>query len=262
MTIKIRTFPITNYMTAYPISAEPHIPVKRAIEFMVERDFGHLVVSDGEIPKGILTEREVLKAISESRNLNELTIGDVGWQPFTKLDLGDTVLDAAHLMTQNKSRLLVFDDDKLVGIVTVSDLLRAFRKISTDVSLDRVISTNVEKCSRTDSVFDAAKIMHEKRIGSVIFHDVREYGIFSERDLLKCLYSNGFKTDYEIGKYSSSPLIVSDKAIKIHQAANIMAANHIKRLGITQDGYLMGVVTARDLLDAYHDVVQATNPAE
>jgi len=58
-------------MTAYPISAEPHVPVIRAIEFMVERDFGHLVVSDGETPKGILTEREILKAISESRNLDE-----------------------------------------------------------------------------------------------------------------------------------------------------------------------------------------------
>ena len=77
-------------MTAYPISAESQVPVAQAIKFMVERDFGHLVVSDGTTPKGILTEREILKAISESRNLNELTIEDVGWQPFTKLELGET----------------------------------------------------------------------------------------------------------------------------------------------------------------------------
>lgn len=229
---------------------------------MVERDFGNLVVSDGTTPRGILTEREILKAVSESQNLNDLTIGDVGWQPFTKLELGDTVLDAAHLMNQNKSRLLVFDADKLVGIVTVSDLLRAFRKIRTDASLDRVISTNIEKCSMTDSVFDAAKIMHEKRVGSVIVKDMREYGIFSERDLLTCLYSSGFRTDCEVVKYSSSPLIVSDKEIKIHQAAKIMAANNIKRLGITQDGSLVGIVTARDLLDAYQEVVQVIDPVE
>lgn len=262
MTIKIHNLPITNYMTAYPISAEPQVPIKKAIEFMVERDFGNLVVSEGTIPQGILTEREILKAVSESRNLNELTIADVGWQPFIKLELGDTVLDAAHLMKQSKSRLLVFDDDKLVGIVTVSDLLRAFRKIKTESSIDRVISTNVEKCNKTDTVFDAAKIMHDKRIGSVIIRDVREYGIFSERDLLTCLYSNGYETDYEVGKYTSSPLIVSDNEIKIHEAAGILAANNIKRLGITQDGELVGIVTARDLLDAYQNVVQATNPEE
>lgn len=260
VTIKIHTLPITNYMTAYPISAEPQVPIKKAIELMVERDFGNLVVSKETMPQGILTEREILKAISESRNLDELTIEDVGWQSFTKLELGETVLDAAHLMNQNKSRLLVFDGDKLVGIVTVSDLLRAFRKIRSEASLDRIMSTNIEKCSRTDSIFHAAKIMHEKRVGSVIVEDMREYGIFSERDLLTCLYSSEFKTDYEVGKYTSSPLIVSDKEIKIHQVANIMAANNIKRLGITQDGYLMGIVTARDLLDAYQDVVQATSP--
>lgn len=260
MTVKIHTLPITNYMTAYPISVEPQVPITKAIEFMVERDFGNLVVSDGIMPKGILTEREILKAIADSQNLDELAVDDVGLQPFTKLDLGNTVLDAAHLMNKNKSRLLVFDDDKLVGIVTVSDLLMAFRKIKTEASLDRVISTQIEKCSKTDSVFDAAKIMHEKRVGSVIIQDMQGYGIFSERDLLTSLYSNDFKSDHEVGEYSSSPLIVADVEIKTNNAASIMAANNIKRLGITKNNSLIGVVTARDLLDAYHDVYLATNP--
>ena len=262
MTIKVHNLSVTNFMTAYPISANPQVSIKKAIEFMVERDFGNLVVSEGTMPQGILTEREILKAVSEYQNFEVLTIGDVGWQPFTKLELGDTVLNAAHLMNKNKSRLLVFDNDKLVGIVTVSDLLRAFRKIKTEASLDRVLSTNIEKCSTNATIFDAAKQMHKKRVGSIIVQDVREYGIFSERDLLMCLHSSGYKTDYKVGKYTSSPLIVSDKEIKIHEAASIMAANNIKRLGITQDGVLIGIVTARNLLDAYKDVVQVTNPEE
>ncbi|MDH3610836.1 MAG: CBS domain-containing protein [Nitrosopumilus sp.] len=259
MTVKIQTLPITNYMTAYPISVEPQVPITKAIGFMVERDFGNLVVSDGTMPKGILTEREILKAIAESRNLDELTVDDVGLQPFTKLDLGDTVLDATHLMNKNKSRLLVFDDAKLVGIVTVSDLLRAFRKIKTETSLYKVISTKIEKCSKNDSILKAVKIMHEKRVGSVIIQDMEGYGIFSERDLLTYLYSNDFKLDLEIGKYSSSPLIVANDEITINQAASIMAANDIKRLGITKNDSLIGIVTGRDLLEAYQDVYLATN---
>jgi len=258
--VKIQTLPITNYMTAYPISVEPQVPITKAIEFMVQRDFGNLVVSNGTLPKGILTEREILKAITESRNLDEFTVTDVGLQPFTKLDLGDTVLDAAHIMNKNKSRLLVFDDDKLVGIVTVSDLLRAFRKIKNGSSLDKVISTKIEKCSKTDSIFHAVKIMHEKRVGSVIIQDMKGYGIFSERDLLTYLYSNDFKLDLEVGKYSSSPLVVAGDEITINQAASIMAANNIKRLGVTKDDSLVGIVTARDLLHAYQDVYLATNP--
>jgi len=247
-------------MTAYPISAEPHVPITDAIRIMAERGFGNLVVSDGIKPNGVLTEREILKAITESRNLDELTIKDIGWQPFIKLSVNDTVLDAAHLMNQKKSRLLIFDNDNLVGIVTISDLLRAFRKIKTEISLTRVISTKVEKCNQSDSIFDAVKIMHEKRIGSVIVQDVDGYGIFTERDLLTCLYSNGFELDDDVGKYASSPLIMVDESIMSHQAASIMAANNIKRLGITKDGSLIGVVTARDLLDAYQDVFQVIKP--
>ncbi len=260
MAVKIQTLPITNYMTAYPISVEPQVPIKKAIAFMVEQDFGNLVVSEGVMPKGILTEREILKAVAESQNLDELTVNDVGVQPYTKLELGDTVLDAAHIMNKNKSRLLVFDGDKLVGIVTVSDLLRAFRKIKTESSLDKVISTKIEKCSKNDSVLHAAKIMHEKRVGSVIIEDMKGHGIFSERDLLTYLYSNDFELDKEVGTYSSFPLVVADEQIKTHEAASIMAANNIKRLGITKGDLLIGIITAVDLLDAYQEVYLAANP--
>ncbi len=259
VTFKISTLPIANYMTAYPISAEPHVPITNAIKFMAERGFGNLIVSDGINPNGVLTEREILKVITESRNLDELTIKDVGWQPFIKLSVADTVLDAAHLMNKKKSRLLIFDNDKMVGIVTISDLLRAFRRIKTEISLARVFSTKVEKCNQSDSIFDAVKIMHEKRIGSVIIQDIEGYGIFTERDLLTCLYSNDFKFDVEVRKYASSPLIVADESIMSHQAATVMAANNIKRLGITKDDSLIGIVTARDLLDAYQDVYQVIN---
>ena len=259
MNVKIQTLPITNYMTAYPISVDPTVPIRKAIEFMVQRDFGNLVVGNGIFPKGILTEREIVRAIAESRNFNDLTVNDVGSQPFYKLELGSTVLDAAHTMSKNKSRLLVFEDNKLVGIVTVSDLLRAFRKIKNESPVDKVISTKIEKCSKMDSIFDAVKIMHEKRVGSVIIEDMEGHGIFSERDLLTYLYSNDFKLDLAVGKYSSSPLIVADDSITINKAAGIMSANNIKRLGITKDNYLIGIVTARDLLDAYQDVYLAIN---
>ena len=55
-------------------------------------------------------------------------------------------------------------------------------------------------------------------------------------------------------------MVEANEKIKTHHAASIMAANNIKRLGITKDDSLIGVVTARDLLDAYQDVYLATNP--
>ena len=116
MGLKITNLPISNYMTAYPISVDPKVPLMEAINFMAERGFGNLVVSDGVIPKGILTEREILKAIADSKDLHKLKVQDVGWQPYVRLSLGYTVLDAAHQMIRKKSRLLVFEGINLLGL--------------------------------------------------------------------------------------------------------------------------------------------------
>ena len=260
MGLKIANLPISNYMTAYPISVEPKVPLMEAINFMAERGFGNLVVSDGTIPKGILTEREILKVIASSKNLHNLKVQDAGWQPYVKLPLGYTVLDAAHQMIRKKSRLLVFDDDKLVGIVTVSDLLRAFRKTRNDSSLDSVISIKLEKCKSSDSVFDAVKKLHEKMIGSIIVDDMKGYGIFTERDLLTHITSGNFNIHDQVAKHSSSPMIVANVGISVHDAASIMASKNIKRLGLVKDGVLISMVTARDIVDAYQSEYPVTNP--
>ena len=260
MELKITDLPISNYMTAYPVSVEPETSFLKAVEFMSERGFGNLIVSDGTIPKGILTEREILKAIAESKELKNLKVKDIGWQPYVRLALGNTVLDAAHIMSRKKSRLLIFEEDKLVGITTVSDLLRAFRKSRSDAPLDRVMSTKVEMAKYSDTIFEAVKILHEKRIGSIVIEDMDGYGIFTERDLLLGICKKNFDLKDKVGKYSSSPLVVANMGIKVHEAASIMAAKNIKRLGLTKDGLLSGMVTARDLVDAYQSIYQITNP--
>jgi len=247
-------------MTPYPISVEPNVSFMNAIKFMAERGFGNLIVSDGALPKGILTEREILKAVVKSSDFKKLKVEDMGWQPYVELSLGHTVLDAAHIMCRKKSRLLVFEKDKLVGIVTVSDLLRAFRKTKSDASLESVMSTKIEKYNSSETIFDAVKTMHEKRIGSIIVEDQGRFGLFTERDLLMCLSTNNFDINAGVGQYSSFPLVVADRDIKVHQAASIMAANNIKRLGLTKDSLLEGIVTARDLVDTYQSVYQVANP--
>lgn len=247
-------------MTAYPVVVEPKTLLMDAIHFMAERGFGNLVVGDDIIPKGILTEREILKSITDGKSLDDLKVDDVGWQPYVRLSLGHTVLDAAHQMSIKKSRLLVFDEDKLIGIVTASDLLRAFRKTKSESSLESVISTKIVKCTSLDSVFDSVKAMHEKRTGSVIVEDMKGYGIFTERDLLTKIVINGFSLDDKVSKHASSPLLVAPIDIKAHEAASKMSANGIKRLGLVEKGNLVGIVTARDVVDAYQSAYQISNP--
>jgi len=179
-----------------------------------------------------------------------------------KVYLSNTVLDAASLMIKEKQRPLVFgDEDRLVGIITASDMLRAFRKTSNSPSLGDVITSNIIKCKYSDSILHAVKIMHEKRIGSLIVDKDGRYGIFSERDLLVHVLANNVDLTGEVGGYASFPLVVAKQDIKGNEAASIMAANNIKRLGLVDNNdMLTGVVTARDVVDAYQSTFATLNP--
>jgi CBS domain-containing protein len=54
-----------------------------------------------------------------------------------------------------------------------------------------------------------------------------------------------------VGDACSSPLITAPLGSSVHDAAKIMTSKHIKRLPITKGGELVGVLSARDLVEAY-----------
>jgi CBS domain-containing protein len=54
-----------------------------------------------------------------------------------------------------------------------------------------------------------------------------------------------------VGPECSSPLITIPAGTSVHRAAATMAVKHIRRLPIVKDDKLAGIITARDLVEAY-----------
>jgi len=261
MGLKITDLPVANYMTPYPISVKPDISFDSVVDFMASRGIGNLIVSDNSIPTGILTEREILQCAVSTDGTANKKVKDIGSQSFLKITPDTSVLEAAKIMILKRSRLLVFaDDNKLVGIITASDMVRAFRKTDDAPRIDKVISKKIYKCSSNDSILAAANQMYEKKIGSVIVTEEKRFGIFTERDLLVHILANEVDMNRPVGGYSSWPLLTVKEGITAKAAASIMAANNIKRLGLVQDSSLVGIVTARDLVDAYQSSYSTSNP--
>ena len=256
MVLHVTDLPVGNYMTAYPISALPDVSLGEAIGFMARRGFGNLIVSEEDgTPLGILTERDILQQIVLTKNLLNVKIKEVSQQPFVKIKPDTSILDAAKSMISKKARLLVFaDSDKLVGIVTASDLVRAFRRTYVAPSLEEVVSKKIHRVSFNESILDAVQMMFEKGIGSVIVEGSQsDYGIFTERDLVFKVLYNRVQLDEKIEPYSSFPLITAEDGILANEAASIMAANNIKRLALKDQDTITGIVTARDIVEAYQN---------
>jgi CBS domain-containing protein len=118
--------------------------------------------------------------------------------------------------------------------------------------VDYFMTKGVISVDEETPVEDVAKIMGEKSIGSVIVTSHGEpIGIFTERDLLTKFLAKDESLKIEVGKVCSSPLITAPLGICVHDAAAIMTSKHIKRLPITKEGKLVGILSARDLVEAY-----------
>ena len=251
MFFKIRDIPVSQFMTAYPISVKSNVPFKTTVDFMSERGFANIIITEREKPIGVFTEREILKHIVSKDADPKTPIKEIGKQSYEEVDPGSSVLDAAKIMTETKSRLLVFaESKKLVGIITATDMLRAFQKTDDDPTIKPFISKNLIMCNSKTPIKEAAKIMLDEGVGSVIVENLAYYGIFTERDIVHCLKEN-ISLSQEIETKSSWPLIKSEDSVNARGAARIMAANNVKRLGITHNKDLIGMITSIDLINAY-----------
>ncbi len=243
---------VGDYMTRDPISLPNNSTLQEAVDTMAKRGVGNLVVTDGATI-GILTEREILNYLHLFGAIPDRLLGDIMLRQFTKVSPETSVVEAAKKMISTKTRLLVYEDDKLVGIVTTSDLLKTlFKTTEGNPSLEKVMSRNISSLENYALILEAIRVMEKKRIGSVIItveglHD----GIFTERDLLTKILTKNVDITQEVGNYCSHFLVTARMGIGARDAAKLMFANGIKRLPITNCGRIVGMVTARDVVEAF-----------
>jgi CBS domain-containing protein len=107
------------------ISIDSKARVKDAARLMVEKHIGSLVANRDGLPFGIVTERDLMEKIAaEGVDPNKMTVSEVMTAPLTTIDASASIVDAARRMVEKQvKRLVVTDQDKIVGIVTQTDLV-------------------------------------------------------------------------------------------------------------------------------------------
>jgi CBS domain-containing protein len=106
------------------VVAEGDEPLADAATRMRENQVGALVVMDGERLAGILTERDLTRAIAEGADAEAVTVAGymTEWPTVVSLDMD--VHQAVLAMLELECRHLpVVEDDRVVGMVSIRDLL-------------------------------------------------------------------------------------------------------------------------------------------
>ena len=111
------------------ITTQPHQTIKEAIDLMEVHNIGGLVVVNqiGEI-QGIITERDLIRyAATKNPSFSE-EVGTIMTKNVIVGVLQDEIDAVAHTMTEKRFRHLpVVEDYKLIGILTIGDVVKAQR---------------------------------------------------------------------------------------------------------------------------------------
>jgi CBS domain-containing protein len=114
---------ISEIMTAAAVSDRPDDALAEAARKMWEQQTGSLLVLDQGALIGIITERDILRAVAQGTDLKRTTVREVMATELITAHAGTSLREAAALMTQHWIRHLpVLEQGKLVGVVSQRDL--------------------------------------------------------------------------------------------------------------------------------------------
>jgi CBS domain-containing protein len=129
-------------------------------------------------------------------------------------------------------------------------------------NVSKIMTRTVVKTAPSSNVRDAARLMYEKNIGSlVISDDGAILGILTERDILRFIDSGGDLDAVPVSDLMTKKVVTVSPDTSISKATEILIKNNFRRLPVVEDGKLAGIVTTSDMTYqlSYADVKEAVS---
>ena len=118
---------IHEVMNTSIVSVDSSITATDAAKMMEDTDVGAVIVFENGIPAGIVTDRDFAIKITAHSYPIDTPIRRIMSSPLISIDSESDLWTASDLMSTRKVRKLpVIDNDKVVGILTSSDIINHF----------------------------------------------------------------------------------------------------------------------------------------
>lgn len=115
------------------LSVGPDTPVIEAARTMQEAKVGALLVAEGARFIGIVSETDLVRRVlAVGGDVQQVRVSEVMRSPIITIEIDRSAHEASDLMAERGIRhLAVTDDGKIVGMLSVRDLLRYFKNWGT-----------------------------------------------------------------------------------------------------------------------------------
>jgi CBS domain-containing protein len=273
-----------NQVIKKTIVVTPRTSLLDARAILLKHRISRLIVSEKDKPIGMLTEKDLVKAIYriDAKPLESMRVSDVMSKDLVTVQDGATLNDCAKLMLDNKiSSIIVLHKDKtLSGIITKTDLASVFLTQSTEPLLvSKIMTRSVITVKPADSLLYVESVLVNNKISRVVVERNRQpVGIITHRDFIPAkmpLWLKQFGDPSEVENYrmatnpkeyrsnqlsylltfiaadimTSNPITV-DVSDDVSDVSLLMIRHGISGLPVVRGKLLVGIVTKTDIVRA------------
>jgi len=245
---------IRDVMSKDVVTTLPGDTVFAAVKQMSETGVSCLVVIDGARVLGILTERDVLRAVAGPKaNFHRITVAQTMSSPVQSVPATSSILAAGRIMQARQIRRLpVLEGKRLVGIVTQTDITRGLITLTPLTSIGDIMTREVITIEVEALVAEAARVMASERISCVVAtRHGAPAGILTEKDLIhRVVTAQRDPTQTHVADVMSFPVTTVPPTYSVLGVSRKMDALHLHRLVVMDEGRLCGIVTQTDVMRA------------
>jgi CBS domain-containing protein len=115
---------VRDKMVSSVVSIEPGTGIVDAAKRMIQEEKGPLPIVEGERPVAIVTDRDIIAhVVAEGRDPTSMTVQDIASHDLVTIGPEQDISEARRLMDEHElDRILVVEDDRLVGIISEADI--------------------------------------------------------------------------------------------------------------------------------------------
>lgn len=273
-----------NQVIKKTIVVTPRTSLLDARAILLKHRISRLIVSEKDKPVGLLTEKDLVKAIYriDAKPLEATRVSDAMSKDLVTVQEGATLHDCAKLMLDNKiSSIIVLKKDKtLSGIITKTDLTSVFLTQSTEpLPVSKIMTRDVITVKPADSLLYVESVLVNNNLSRVVVERNRQpVGIITNRDFIPAkmpLWLKRFGDPSEVENYQMSanpdeyrsnqlsylltfiaadimtpnPITV-DVADDVSTVSLLMIRHGISGLPVVRGKLLTGIVTKTDIVRA------------
>ncbi|MEN8730447.1 MAG: CBS domain-containing protein [Desulfuromonadales bacterium] len=244
---------IGEYASRPVIAVESHSSVLDAMKLMSDKSISCVIAFEHGEPIGILTERDIVFAANWLLGQPDLLINQVMNKPVMTASSDMKITQAQRVFRQHNIRHLVVLDARLdmAGVFTQTDLVRslsgeAFTGITDVIELmtSKVLTVTCDVPARY-----ALSLMARRSISCVVVvEDSFPVGMFTERDVVRCVAEGVDLATASVGDVMSSSIVTVPMTTAPHATIRIMQEKTVRRVLVVDDlGSVAGILTQTDI---------------